>query len=91
MTSPLLTVDQVAELVQLDPETVRRAIRRGELVAARIGGRLRIRPEQVDAWVDAQVVEPSRASRQVRQPLPPAPVGTSVRDRMRSKSQPHAA
>lgn len=35
---PMLTVDQVAELLQVNPETVRRMLRRGELRGRRLGG-----------------------------------------------------
>lgn len=57
MTGQLLTVDQVAELVQLGPESVRVAIRRGDLKACRptggARGPLRVRPEDYAAWVAA--------------------------------------
>jgi excisionase family DNA binding protein len=53
----LLKVSEVATICQVHPKTVRRAIGRGELRAARLGaaGALRIREEDVDAWVTARL------------------------------------
>ena len=51
-----LTVDQVAEQLQVNPETVRRWIRHGELGALDIGGPragYRIRPSDLDAFIAA--------------------------------------
>jgi len=51
---PMLTVDQVAELLQVNPETVRRLLRRGELRGRRIGGTKagwRIAPAAVRAYM----------------------------------------
>lgn len=80
MTEPLLTVDEVAALVKLGPEAVRRATRRGDLAAARVGGRLRIAPGAVDAWLAASAVSSPRP--RPTQSLPPAPAPTSLRDLM---------
>ena len=46
--SEILTAEQAAEYLQLDPETVRRAARRGELPGARIGRRWRFRKQDLD-------------------------------------------
>jgi excisionase family DNA binding protein len=54
--SEILTVEQVAEYLQLDPETVRRAARKGELPGARIGRRWRFRKEDLDALFVETVV-----------------------------------
>ncbi len=43
----LLTVQEVAELLQVDDSNVRRMVRRGDLKAVRIGGLWRIRPAVV--------------------------------------------
>lgn len=55
MAAPLLTPNDVAELCQISPKTVMRAIRSGRLSAARLGkrGAFRIAPDDVDAWVAA--------------------------------------
>lgn len=44
------TVDQVAEQVQIHPDTVRAEIRRGNLEAWKAGNSLRIEPEALEAW-----------------------------------------
>jgi excisionase family DNA binding protein len=52
MTDRPMTVDEVALFCGVSTKTVRRAIERGDLDAARLGGRaaLRIRPEAIDEW-----------------------------------------
>jgi excisionase family DNA binding protein len=52
-----LTVEQVAELLQLNPETVRRWIRGGELPVLDLGGTkagYRIRRGDLDAFIAAR-------------------------------------
>jgi len=49
----VLTVEQAAEYLQLNPETVRRAARRGRIPAARIGRRWRFRKTALDRWLAA--------------------------------------
>lgn len=93
MTDRLLTVDDVCGLVGLGPEAVRRAVRRGDLRAARLGGRLRFRPEWIDAYVDGAGVTPTtdagagvteRALRAVPSAVPPRdPRPSSFRERAR--------
>jgi excisionase family DNA binding protein len=53
MAAPLLTPNDVADLCQISPKTVMRAIRSGRLAAARLGkrGSFRIAPDDVDAWI----------------------------------------
>ena len=47
-----MTVDEVALFCGVSAKTVRRAIERGDLEAARLGdhGALRVRPEAIDDW-----------------------------------------
>ena len=47
-----MTVDEVALFCGVSTKTVRRAIERGDLDAARLGdhGALRVRPEAIDEW-----------------------------------------
>lgn len=73
--SAYLTVPEVAERMRCEHRTVRRAIKRGELDAAMIGGRLLISEDAVDAWFDTNRVRP-RAAPAPRpehrpRPLPP--------------------
>ena len=62
MTEKLLTPADVAELCQLSTKTVLRAIRAGRLRASRLGehAAFRVRPEDVDAWIEASILEPVR-------------------------------
>lgn len=61
---PMLSVAQVAERLGLSTNAVRDAIARGDIPASRLGGRvLRVRPEDLDRWIDAsRVRRPSTPS-----------------------------
>jgi excisionase family DNA binding protein len=50
--SRLVSVSEVADRVGLSTKAVRRAIERGELAASKLCGRIRVRPEDVDAWIE---------------------------------------
>jgi excisionase family DNA binding protein len=52
----LLTTEEVAELLRIDPVTVRRLIMRGELTAYRIAGEYRFTPAGVANFVESQRV-----------------------------------
>lgn len=56
MTQRLLAPDDVAAHCGLSRKAVYRAIERGELRAFRLCSRLRIRPDDVTAWLEASVV-----------------------------------
>jgi excisionase family DNA binding protein len=61
----LLTVQEVAELLKLNPQTIRNMIDRGELGHLRVGPRrIRIRQSQLDALLAAGEpgAEPSEAN-----------------------------
>jgi excisionase family DNA binding protein len=49
----LLTVDQVAELLRLNPQTVRNHIDAGTFPAVRIGRRVRIKRSDLESYLDA--------------------------------------
>lgn len=49
---PLLTRDEVADLLRLSPRTVAEYVRRGELRGRLIGRRWRFRHEDVDAFLE---------------------------------------
>lgn len=75
--SPLLTIKQIARACQLSEKAVRRAIDDGELTAVKLRSRLRVTPQDFDAWLTA--------SRQASDSAPlavphrvrcPAPAGT---------------
>jgi len=50
-TRPLLTVERAAFLASVSEATIRRAIRDGRLTSVRIGRAVRIRPEDLDAFL----------------------------------------
>ena len=58
----LLTPREVAEQTGLSYHAVLRAIHRGELPASRLCKRLRIRQSDLDAWIDANRVNPEGAN-----------------------------
>jgi len=49
---PLLTTENVAELLQLDVETVRRYIREGKLKAIKLGREYRVRREDFEEFLE---------------------------------------
>jgi len=57
----LLTTEEVAELLRIDPVTVRRLVTRGELAASRIAGEYRFTPASVESFVENQRVVVNRA------------------------------
>ena len=81
----LLTPSDVAARGQVSAKTVLRAIRAGRLRAYRLGARgtYRIRPSDVDAWLDDQEVQPMvvplRAPTPMPRHAPAAPVGGTLR------------
>jgi len=84
--SPLLTLGQVCERVQLSPCAVRRAIHRGELRAHKLGGRLRIPQAALDEWVRASVLEPAVVADEPHPQLSIATTNASGTFRERLKS-----
>lgn len=49
---PMLTVEDVAAVTRLSRGTIKKAVRNGDLVAARWGNRLRFRPDALRAWLE---------------------------------------
>lgn len=58
MTSPLLTVAEVADLFRVSSMTVYRLIRSGELPAVRVGRSYRVTQQDLQAYLESQVVDP---------------------------------
>jgi excisionase family DNA binding protein len=52
----LMTTEEVAELLRIDPVTVRRLVTRGELTAYRIAGEYRFTQEGIERFVESQRV-----------------------------------
>ena len=61
--APLLTVRDVVAYTRVSEKTIRRAIGDGKLRAFRPPGGLRLRLEDVDAWIESYVLEPSSPQR----------------------------
>jgi len=76
MTRPLLSPEEVARYCGLSRRAVYRAIERGELRASRLCSRLRIRSEDLDAWIAANHVDPAE---RVGAPPPLAPAHNGLR------------
>lgn len=55
---PMLTLKDVSEQLAVSYVTVRRLVESGAIRASRIGGQLRIRPEDLELFVNQQVVRP---------------------------------
>jgi excisionase family DNA binding protein len=54
----LWSTEQVAQLLGIHWQTVRKLIRDGELQATRIGDRVLVRDEEVDRFIDAHTPTP---------------------------------
>ncbi|HID87447.1 MAG TPA: DNA-binding protein [Anaerolineae bacterium] len=66
----LLTVDQVAEILQVSRTTVYRRIRAGVLPAVKLGHRqVRIRQEDLEAYIEAHRIgkEPAEETEEVKE------------------------
>ncbi len=54
----MLDIEDVIERLQLSDATIRKLVRAGKLRAYRIGKRLKFKPEDLDAYVERQVIVP---------------------------------
>jgi len=60
MSAPsLLTVAEVADLFRVSSMTVYRLIRNGELPAVRVGRSYRVREDDLQSYLQSQVVDPA--------------------------------
>jgi excisionase family DNA binding protein len=84
ITERLLTPLEVAERCGLSRLAIYRAIERGELPASKLCGRLRLRPTDVEAWIEARRVQPSGLAPPSAPPrLPALPAQGSMRALLR--------
>ena len=58
MTEQLFTTDEAAELLKVHPETVRNWIRRGDLVAIKIGRQWRVKRADLERIAERGTVQP---------------------------------
>lgn len=49
---PLMTIDEVAEYLNLHPLTVRRLAREGEIPAFKVGRQWRVKRELLEHWLE---------------------------------------
>jgi excisionase family DNA binding protein len=63
MPADVMTVDELAEYLKLDPQTVYRKFRRGELPGVKIGKAIRFKRDVIDAWLRVMSLrwDPERA------------------------------
>ena len=54
----LMTVEEVAQYLRLNPQTVYRKAKAGELPAVRIGRAIRFRRSELESWLKAVSVSP---------------------------------
>ena len=55
----LLTVEEVADWLRYTPGTIRQKVKLREIPFTRVGGRTRFRRADIEAWLEAQRVEPA--------------------------------
>ena len=55
--SQIMTVDEVAEYLQLHPLTVRRLAREGEIPVFKLGRQWRAKRELLDQWLEQRSME----------------------------------
>jgi excisionase family DNA binding protein len=61
--SAFLTTEQVLDCLKVNPRTIYRLIKTGELPAIRIGRQWRFRRADLDDWIDRQQTTASKAGR----------------------------
>jgi excisionase family DNA binding protein len=86
MTDRPMTVDEVALFCGVSAKTVRRAIERGDLEAARLGdhGALRVRPDAIDEWFARRSTRRTARQAEVAPVLPVVTGGGRRRHRIPS-------
>jgi excisionase family DNA binding protein len=53
MSSDIMTVEELAEYLKLDAQTIYRKFRRGELPGVKIGKSIRFKREVIESWLRA--------------------------------------
>lgn len=64
LSEPMLTVQQIAERLQVHEETVRRWLREGVMVGINFGGKsgYRVRQSELEAFLDRRAADPKLAA-----------------------------
>lgn len=58
MEERIYTLQQVAEMLEFHPNTIRRWIAKGDLVASELGGQFRIRKSDLDDLMKRKQIKP---------------------------------
>lgn len=75
---PLLTVPQVAQRLAVDQSTVRRLIQRGKLTGRKLGGCVRVREEDLAAYIEASEIVVAAHTPAPKPPRPRVQVAAAV-------------
>src|SRR4051794_25913793 len=79
----MLTVEDVARLTRLSVYTIRAAVGAGELPATKLRGRIRVNPDDLQAWINACRIAPAPVI--PRRAVPPGGYRELVRRRRASR------
>jgi excisionase family DNA binding protein len=60
MDNEILTVNEVAEYLRMNPMTIYRLAQQGKIPASKILGNWRFQRQEIEAWIKAQEFQPSR-------------------------------
>jgi excisionase family DNA binding protein len=60
---PIMTVEEAAEYLQLDPLTIRRLAREGAIPACKLGRQWRLKRDLLNRWLETERSEPPIVSR----------------------------
>ena len=58
MPERLMTIEEVADFLQVKKNTIYKKIQRGQIPYIKMGGLLRFDPQQIEAYVKARTIEP---------------------------------
>jgi len=84
----LMTSEEVAELLHVDPVTIRRLVNKGELSAYRIGADYRFAPSDVEAYLQRQRISARIGEEQdMELKTPLDPLGPFVRNVLQGKGR----
>lgn len=79
MTEPLLTIAETADQLHLSKPTIRRWIHDGTLPAYKLGGQVRIKESDIDALLEASLIQPPHAATNPPLRRRPAPAAGGLR------------
>ncbi|MEA3369480.1 MAG: helix-turn-helix domain-containing protein [Candidatus Ratteibacteria bacterium] len=54
MNSKLMTTKELAEYMQLNPLTVYKKVKEGDIPCVRVGRSIRFKKEQIDKWLEKE-------------------------------------